>query len=370
MARTDHLMLRSGHFKLGLFSANCSGGLAVTRVPERWDASWDSNLALSMLADDFGIDFMLPIARFAGYGGDTDFQGASLETLVWASALLASTQRMTVFATVHTAFCHPVLAAKQFATADQVGHGRFGLNIVAGWNQPEYELFGLELPPGHADRYAQAQEWWDVVRRIWTEDKPFDFQGRQFKLKNVSGRPRPFNGVPPILNAASSQEGRAFAAANVDFLFTVLIDLATSKAELPLLRAQSKAHGRELGVLTPTYVVCRPTKKEAEDYHRHYAEENADEKGLDRLLELQGLHAKSFPADAFKHLRTRFAGGHGSYPLIGDPDTVADEIEKIAAAGFDGATLAFVDYVMELPFFCTEVIPRLERKGLRIPLAR
>ena len=41
-----------------------------------------------------------------------------------------------------------------------------------------------------------------------------------------------------------------------------------------------------------------------------------------------------------------------------------------AAAVFDGATLAFVDYVMELPYFCTEVIPRLERKGLRIPLAK
>ena len=368
MARQNHPLLRRNHFKLGLFSANCSGGLAVTRVPERWNARWDENLALAVMADDCGIDFMLPIARFTGYGGETDFQGSSLETLVWATGLLAATQRITVFATVHTAFCHPVLAAKQFATADLVGHGRFGLNIVAGWNQPEYELFGLDMPAGHADRYAQAQEWWDVVRRVWTETEPFDFKGRRYSLKNVSIRPKPYDGVPPILNAASSQEGRAFAAANVDFLFTVLIDLATSKAELPALRAQSRAHGREVGVLTPTYVVCRPTTREAEEYHRYYAEENADDAGLDRLLELQGLHAKSFPPEAFRHLRTRFAGGHGSYPLIGDPDTVADEIGRIAGAGFDGATLAFVDYVRELPYFAAEVMPRLERKGLRIPL--
>ena len=103
------------------------GGLAVTRVPERWDASWDSNLALSMLADDFGIDFMLPIARWIGYGGETNFHGYVLETMTWAAALLASTQRISVFATMHTAVNHPVVIAKQIATIDQVGKGRAGL---------------------------------------------------------------------------------------------------------------------------------------------------------------------------------------------------------------------------------------------------
>jgi len=56
-------ILETPDFRLGLFSANCSGGLAVTTIPERWDASWDSNLKLARLADQVGIDFMLPIAR-------------------------------------------------------------------------------------------------------------------------------------------------------------------------------------------------------------------------------------------------------------------------------------------------------------------
>src|SRR5258706_329414 len=83
--------------KIGLFGANCSSGRAVTRVPERWSGNWPDNLRLARMADDAGLDFLLPIARWKGYGGDTDYQGATLETVNWASGLLASTRRITPF---------------------------------------------------------------------------------------------------------------------------------------------------------------------------------------------------------------------------------------------------------------------------------
>src|SRR5271156_3275587 len=82
--------------KLGLFGANCSSGRAVTKVPERWSGSWEDSLRLARMADEAGIDFMLPLGRWKGYGGDTDYQGASLETLTLASGLLANTKRMTI----------------------------------------------------------------------------------------------------------------------------------------------------------------------------------------------------------------------------------------------------------------------------------
>src|SRR4029077_5814212 len=75
--------------KLGLFGANCSSGRAVTMVPERWSGSWADCLRLAQRAEDFGIEFMLPIGRWKGYGGDTDYQGATFETVTWASGLLA-----------------------------------------------------------------------------------------------------------------------------------------------------------------------------------------------------------------------------------------------------------------------------------------
>ncbi len=63
--------------------------------------------------------------------GPTDFHGGVLETMTWAAGLLAQTQNLTVFATMHCAANHPVVVAKQIATIDQIGHGRAGLNIVA-----------------------------------------------------------------------------------------------------------------------------------------------------------------------------------------------------------------------------------------------
>ncbi|GIR69686.1 MAG: hypothetical protein CM15mP74_09370 [Halieaceae bacterium] len=89
---------------------------------------------------------MLPIARWIGYGGETDFHGNVLETVTWAAGLVAHSQNIQVFATVHTAFNHPIVVAKQLATLDQLSNGRIGLNVVAGWNKPEYDAFGMDLP--------------------------------------------------------------------------------------------------------------------------------------------------------------------------------------------------------------------------------
>jgi alkanesulfonate monooxygenase SsuD/methylene tetrahydromethanopterin reductase-like flavin-dependent oxidoreductase (luciferase family) len=82
-------------------------------------------------------------------------------------------------------------------------------------------------------------------------------------------------------------------------------------------------------------------------------------------MRLQGLHAQSFSKELLENFRGRFAAGHGTCPLIGSPDDVADEIERFAKAGFGGITMAFVDYVGELEYFAEEVMPRLVKKGLR-----
>src|SRR3974377_862455 len=82
-------MYGDNRLQIGLFGANCSSGRSATTVPERWSASWPDCLRLARFADDSGIDFMLPIARWKGYGGETDFHGATLETVTWAAGLLS-----------------------------------------------------------------------------------------------------------------------------------------------------------------------------------------------------------------------------------------------------------------------------------------
>jgi dimethylsulfone monooxygenase len=361
-------LLDGRDFKLGLFGSNCSGGLAVTMVPQRWSASWADNLRLARLADQVGIDFILPIARFIGYGGETNFHGAVLEPIPWAAGLLAHTSRVVVFATVHTAFNQPVISAKQLATLDHIGAGRVGVNIVAGWNQPEYLAMGMDLPLDHDDRYALAQEWWDHVRALWTRPGQFDLPGRFFDLHGVEAEPKPVQGMLPVLNAGSSPQGRGFAARNADFVFTVLGDAAEGAALVPQLAAAAHTgYGRKVGVMTPAHVVCRATRAEARDYLHYYAEENADWDAVDNLMRLQGAYAQSFTRDMLSTFRSRFAAGHGTCPLIGSPDDVADEIERYASAGLAGMTLTFVDYVGELAQFAAEVLPRLEAKGIRLP---
>ena len=211
-------ILQTEDFLLGTFASNCSGGMTVTKLPERWAATWDNNEQLGRLLDDAGIDFMLPIARWIGYGGETDFHGTVLETMTWATALLAGTKQITVFATIHVAANHPVVVAKQLATVDEISHGRAGLNIVAGWNKPEYEALGLDLPGEHERRYRYAQEWFDLVNKIWTSEGKFDWDGEFFKVRNCYGNPKPWHGqLLPIINAAGSGEGRQFAVRNANF---------------------------------------------------------------------------------------------------------------------------------------------------------
>ncbi|WP_158811770.1 LLM class flavin-dependent oxidoreductase [Beijerinckia sp. L45] len=358
-------MLRKNRFKLGIFAANCSNGMSVTTVPERWDASWDSNLRLAQMTDDAGLDFLLPIARWIGYGGKAiNFQGGVLETTTWAAGLLAATRQIAVISTVHTAANNPVVAAKQIATLDQIGHGRAGLNIVAGWNAPEYAALGLSLPAAHAERYAYAQEWIDVVQKLWQTQGVFDWDGTFFKLKGVHSDPKPMRGRVPLVNAAGSGEGREFAVRNADFLFTPAIDLTRSIDEIKALKAQAAGVGRDVDVLTFAHVVCRPSEAEAKAYYDHYVAQT-DWEALDALVALQFAHAQSFPHDLLAMIRESMAAGHGGFPLTGTPEQVADGIQKLVEAGFGGTTLSFVNYVDEFPYFRDEVLPILEKRGLR-----
>lgn len=359
--------MRNGNrLKLGIFAANCSSGTAATTVAERWKASWDDNLALARLADEAGIEFMLPLARWRGYGGTTDFEGSTLETITWAAGLLAHTRRLNVFGTVHAPLIHPVFAAKQCVTVDHIGGGRFGLNIVCGWNQDEFEMFGIPQRE-HDERYVFGQEWWDVVAKVWNEAEPFDHAGAYFKLEGVIGDPKPCGGERPVvMNAGSSTAGRAFAARNCDVMFTALIDHERARKNVAAIKTMTREQfDRDIEIFTSAHVVCRPTRKEAEEYYHWYAVENADEAAVSRLMELQGLHSQSFPADVFASYRTRFAGGHGSLPVIGTPDDVAAELARIAEDGFAGVAFTMVTYLESLPLFVAEVMPRLARMGLR-----
>ncbi len=370
-AQRNPTMIGGNRFKLAVFGSNCSSGRAATMVPERWPNTLEENVRLARLADDAGIECMVPIGRWKGYGGATNFESSNFETITWACGLLAATRLITVFGTVHVPIFPPVLAAKQIATADHIGRGRFGLNIVCGWNQDEFDMFGLAQDV-HDDRYARGQEWWDIIQRMWSQDEPFDFDGRYYQLRGVMGRPKPWGGERPILmNAGNSPAGRDFAARNCDMLFDQPHFLDLAKERIRAAKEAGRGFGRAVQVFTSGAVVCRPTQQEADDYFHHFAVDNADHGAIDRMINLSfnAANQKTMTREQAEALRTRYAAGYGGLVAVGDPDAVAAEFKKLAETGYYGFCFSLVNYLDELPFFAQEVLPRLERLGLRAPAA-
>jgi alkanesulfonate monooxygenase SsuD/methylene tetrahydromethanopterin reductase-like flavin-dependent oxidoreductase (luciferase family) len=363
----DRARMHGGNrLKLGLFGTNCSSGRAATKVPERWSGAWEDCLRLAQMADAAGMDFMLPIGRWRGYGGETNFEGRTLETITWATGLLAQTKRMSIFATVHAPLIHPVLAAKQFVTADHVGRGRFGLNIVCGWNSDEFAMFGVDQR-AHDDRYAYGRAWLDVLQALWSDETaPFDVENGFLSLRDLVAEPKPYGDTRPLtMNAGASPTGREFGIANCDLIFTPLTDIASGTADVTRAQARAAELGKTVGVCCNGFIVCRPTQREADEYFHWYAEENADWEAVDRLLALNNIQSQSYDPEHHRRFRSRWSGGHGGYPIVGDADRVADELTRIADAGYFGYCFSFVNYLAEFPYFRDEVLPRLVARGVR-----
>lgn len=352
MAERNPGLLGGNTLKLGIFGANCSSGRTYVTIPERWDASWENNLTLARMADDVGIECMVPIARWKGYGGESNPNGSSFEATTWACGLLASTKRINVFSTIHVPLVNPVWAAKQMATIDHVGQGRFGVNLVCGWSEDEFGMFGIPKNE-HDDGYAQAEEWWTIVSRLWAGDDPFDYDGRFYQLRGVEGRPAPYGDQAPIMmNAGMSEVGRAFAIRNSGMHF----DGIQSPERIADTKRQATERGRQIQVWTPVGIACRPSRREADEFVE-YCVAHAD---LDAIDKVRG--GKNLPL-------VQRVMARGGYCAVGDPDAVAERLAWVQSLGLDGVVLHFVNYLDEFPYFAQEVLPRLERMQLRRTIA-
>lgn len=353
----------TARMKLGVFGLNAGSGIAMTEVPERWAARWDDVRDVVVAAEELGFDFILPLARWRGYGGETDPTGSCYETLTFSAALSGFTDSIRLFSTIHVPFVPPAFAARAAATVDAASHGRFGLNLVCGWSLDEFRLFGIDGDQFNA-RYEQGHEWVEVFERMLLEQPFEDYNGKFYNLRNAECRPttqqRP---RPPLVSAAFSPAGREFAIRNCDILLIMHSDLKRAASQVASAKDAARSLGREIEVYSIAHVVCRDTDQEAEEYYTHYATEMADEKAVENFARNMApsapLVSKLLQANGKK-----IAGGAGSAPVIGSPDTVARSLFEIEKAGFDGLALGFVDYSREVPEFGELVLPRLaEQRG-------
>ena len=188
----------------------------------------------------------MPVARWRGFGGATDPQGPGFETFTWAAGIAGATRNSGVISTSHVALNHPIIAAKQSTVIDHISGGRYTLNIVNGWNFPEMEMFGVSLLE-HEDRYACAEEWLTIVKRLWTRGRARSISTASSTASKaaICSRSRSRRRYPAIMNAGSSERGRHFACKHCDLVFTNIRshDLATNTAPC---RGLSQAGAREI----------------------------------------------------------------------------------------------------------------------------
>jgi len=269
-----------------------------------------------------------------------------------------------MFATMQVPTVHPVRAAKEAATIDHISNGRFGINMVAGWNEGEIRMFGIPQRP-HDERYAVSDEWATLVKRIWAEDT-FDFEGRFFQMPDVHSEPKPLQRPgPAIMSAGQSPAGCEFAARHADVQFIFLPDLsATARIVADLKRNAREKYGREIKVMTPAYVVCGDTEQEARDYYDYYVHQKGDWEAARNLVRGISPNSESAPYEDQKFVEALVAG-YGALPLVGTADQIVERIAELAAAGIDGVTMSWVDYTSGLLQYERELLPRLRAAGLR-----
>jgi len=366
--RSTNPVFNDRKLKLGTFGTNLDRGCAISTIDGVLEINWPNTLELAKISESMEFEALVPIGRWHGFGGVTNFNGPGFECFSWASAIGASTRYSGIFATSHVPTIHPVMAAKQAATIDHVTGGRFALNIVTGWNRPEIEMFGSPLME-HNDRYDCAAEWLHVMKELWTRDEPFDFEGRFYNIKKGYLAPKPIQRpFPAVMNSAGSQKGQQFAAKYADMAFIHIdgSDLERTRAHAEAYRRIAREeHGREIQIWSGAPVVQRDTMKEAQDYARYYAVEKGDDEAVDNLLRIQNIEMHKLLPEKADQLRYIAKLGWGGYPLIGTADHIVEGLQKLSKIGIDGVLLRWLDYWDGLRRWQKDVMPRLEQAGLR-----
>lgn len=349
--------------KFGIFLPNGSNGYIPSKASPIYLPTFEHNKAISLEAERQGLDFVLSMMKYRGFGGETGYWDSCLDSFTLMAGLAAVTSRIQLFPSATLLTAHPAVTARMVATIDDISGGRCGLNIVTGWNKPEYTQMGIW--PGdnyYEQRYEYAAEFLQVVKAIWTQET-VTHKGKFFQLEECLVQPKPKHPVP-IVCAGQSPRGLQFTAAYGDHSFIM--------AEKPVLaefcasmQSASRATGRRVGTYALYQLVLAPTDAEA----RRIGEDivaGADPGALANILASAAMDTNSGgTSDRMKSGLSRgLEEGNLAFmgmPVIhGSPETVASKIDDIAAAtGVEGILFSMPDFVPAIRNFGEKVMPRL-----------
>ncbi len=182
------------------FPFGSRGWLISTTAPET-SPTFDLNRTVVQQAEHYGLDFALAMIKLRGFDGPSRYWQDNLEAFTMMAAIAAVTSKIKLYASIALLTLPPALAARMAVTIDSVAPGRFGVNIVTGWQPKEYQQMGLWPGDEHfRRRYDYAAEYVTVMKDLWSKGVS-NFKGDYFQMDDCRlSRCHPHRSIssPPV----------------------------------------------------------------------------------------------------------------------------------------------------------------------------
>lgn len=350
---------------VGVFIPIGNNGWLISENAPQYLPSFELNKAITIKAESYGFDFALSMIKLRGFGGKTEFWEHNLESFTLMAGLAAVTSRIKLFATAATLTLPPAIVARMASTIDSISGGRFGVNLVTGWQRPEYSQMGLW--PGDeffSNRYDYLAEYAQVLRDLWSTGHS-DLKGQHFQMEDCRVSPKPQADMK-IICAGSSDAGMAFSAQYADYNFCFGKGVNTPTAFAPaterLLAATAKT-GREVTSCVLFMVIAEPTEEAARAKWEHY-KAGADQEAIAWLGEQAAADTKSGSDTNVRQMSDPTSAVNINMgTLVGSYEQVAAMLDEVATVpGTEGVMLTFDDFLEGIDKFGKYVQPLMQSR--------
>lgn len=350
--------------KLGVFLPNGQNGFILSESAPQFEPKYSYLREITQEAERIGLDFALSMIKYRGFEGSTDYWKGCTDSITLACGLAAETNTIEVFATLPVLGFNPAIAARQIATLDDISGGRAGVNLVTGWNRPEYDPMGLWPGDEYYDqRYDYAAEYVEIMRALWRDGR-VTYHGKFFQLDDATVFPTPGRDIP-IVTAGQSPRGQKYTAEYSDYNFVMADRELLPKISEPV-REMSKAIGRDVGTLALYTVVAAETDEAARARVQDIID-HADTQAIKNLMGSAALDTQT--GGTSQH----FIDGITAAPEIGNTtfmsfpvlygsyENIAEQIISIQRDyKIPGLLMTFIDYLPDIRAFGEKVLPLIK----------
>jgi pyrimidine oxygenase len=350
--------------KLGVFLPIGNNGWLISSTSPQFMPSFDLNRDVTLKAERFGFDFALSMIKLRGFGGPSRYWDFNLESFTLMAGLAAVTTRIKLFASVAVLSIPPAIIARMAATIDSISPGRFGVNIVTGWQKAEYEQMGIWPGEQHfARRYELAEEYATVLRDLWSTGVS-DHKGEFYQMTDCRVAPTPAGHIS-LIAAGQSNRGMKFAAEHADYNFISaggINDVSQVAPHTQRLLAANAEAGRDCEAMLLMMVIADETDEAAMAKWNHYVAGTDHE----ALAWRDSQAAADVKAEAHSTVGRMVRSDRvptNMLRLIGSYETIARQMDELAAIpGLAGVMLTFDDFLIGMEQFGTRIMPLMKSR--------